>query len=624
MTSVLAGACAGALLWLVAGLAQGDLNSRIQYQHGYAFLSEPAYPPDFSHTGYVNPEAPKGGTIRVPEMGTWDNFNPLALTGREVRGVSFWVRHYNYLYDSLLEPALDEPATMYGLLAEGVAVADDGAWIAFKLRDGAYWHDGRPITVDDLVFSFEKFKTEATPTVSTPLAPITGIEVIGEREVRYLVSEDARGDAILPRRLGVMPVLPKHYWADRDVTRTTVQPPLGSGPYRVGEFSVGRWLKWERVPDYWARDLPINRGRYNFDTIKVDYFSDDQVQTEAVKGNAIDVHLENVPERWATAYDFPPARRGVFKTEEFTLSKPAGLWWPIFWNMDQRRFQDIRVREALWLQRDATWSNNRSHNFYDVGTSFFHQSELASRGLPSEAELELLEPLRDQIPKRVFTEVYRPPPNQGSGWHRDNLKRSAELLSEAGWLVRDGTLVHEQTGEPFHIRFVAVSPALGGSWIPYTRKLQRLGITSSIKAPEISNWLHRMQSGDYDAGSIFFLPDFTPTLLSSISFSSAAADQAYSYNWSNLRDPAVDTLIRHLYKARTWDAFVAAVRALDRVLLWNFYWVPGSSKTGYALVYWDKFGQPAHGPLLRETHFVDLWWWDEAKASRVAELTGSE
>jgi len=614
------------LLLLIQASASADAGpiEPIHYVHGYAFLAEPAQPSDFPYTRYVNPDAPKGGRIRVPEMGTWDNFNPLALGGRDVRGVAFWVRNYNYLYDSLMQPALDEPATLYGLLAEGVAVAPDGAWIAFRLRDGARWHDGQPITVDDVVFSFETFKEKATPTISTPLAPITGIEVIGEREIRYLVAEGSRGDPVLPRRLGIMPVIPKHYWQNRDVTRTTVEPPLGSGPYRIGEFSVGRWVEWDRVPDYWARDLPINRGRYNFDTIKVDYFRDDQVQTEAVKGNVIDVHLENVPSRWATAYDTPAHRADVFKTEEFRLSKPAGLWWPVFWNMEQPRFQDIRVREALWLMSDFEWVNKRSYGFWGLATSFFHDSELAARGLPSALELEILKPLRGQIPERVFTEAYEPPPNQGPGWHRENLLRAAALLREAGWVVRDNRLVHERTGETFHIRFVAVSPALAGSFVPYAQKLQRLGFTTSIKSPEISNWLYRMRSGDFDAGAVAFLPDYTPTLLVSNSFSSAAADQAYSFNWSNLRDPAVDTLIGHMYKAKTWEQFVAATRALDRVLLWNFYWVPGMSKTRYALAYWDKFGRPEHGPLIRGTGFVDLWWWDEAKASRVAAFARSK
>jgi microcin C transport system substrate-binding protein len=600
-------------------------DAAIAYQHGYAFLSEPAYPPDFSHTSYVNPEAPKGGEIRIREMGTWDNFNSISLGGRQVRGVSFWVRQGNYLYDSLMEPGLDEPATLYGRLAEGVAVDPDGKWIAFRLRKDAYWHDGEPITVDDVVFSFNTFKNEATPTVSTPLQTITGIEVTGEREFRYLVADFATGDPILPRRLGIMPVLPEHYWRDRDVTKTTVEPPLGSGPYRIGEFAIGRWIKWERVDDYWGRDLPINKGRYNFDTIKVDYFRDDQVQTEAFKGNVVDVHMENVAQTWATSYDTPAFRAGMFKKKEVGVLRPAGLWWPIFWNMDQERFHDPRVREALWLMSDFQWGNRRSYGFYGEGLSFFNDSELASQGLPSEAELKLLEPLRGQIPDRVFTHVYRGTPNQGSGWRRENFLEAARLLREAGWIIRDGRLVHEETGELFNIRFLAVSPALARAFRPLTRKLQRLGITSTVTAPEISNWLYRSRSGDFDAGAIAFQPDFTPTLLSSNTFSSAAADQAYSFNWSNLKDPAVDQLIGNMYKARTWEEFVAACRALDRVLLWNFYWLPGTSKTRHAMAYWDKFGQPEHDRLVHASYFVDLWWWDPEKAARVeAWLDGTE
>lgn len=606
----------GAML-LVAPLAEA-----IEYQHGYAFLKEPGYPADFTHTRYVNPDAPKGGMIRIPEMGTWDTFNPLALTGREVKGVAFWIPQDNYHYDTLMQPSLDEPAALYGNLAEGIAVDPEGAWIAFKLREGARWHDGRPITVDDVVWSFGVYRNQASPTISSPLQPFTHVEVTGPREFRFVIDESARGDTVLARRAGLLPILPKHYWEGRDVTRGTTEPPLGSGPYRVGRFSIGRWIEWERVPDWWAKDLPINRGRYNFDRIRIDYFRDDQVQTEAVKGHEVDVRFETVPPTWATGYDIPAVRKGFLRKAEFTISRPAGLWWPIFWNLEQPRFQDIRVREALWLMSDGEWSNKKSWGFWGLPTSFFHGSELAATGLPGELELKLLEPLRDQVPPRVFAEPFKLPPNQGGGWHRENLLRAAQLLREAGWVVRDDKLVHAVTGEPFHLRFVAVSPSLGGSFIPYTYKLRRLGITSNIKSPEISNWLFRMRSGDFDAGAIWFLPDFTPSLLVSNTFHSAAADQPYSANWSNLRDPAVDALIGQLYKARTWDEFVAATRALDRVLLWNFYFVAVMSKTRNALAWWDKFGIPDHGILNREVVFHDLWWWDEAKARRVLEFVG--
>ena len=604
-----------------------DAPTGIRYQHGYAFLAEPGYGPEFEHFDYVNPDAPKAGQMRIPQMGNWDSFNPVPLKGRVAAGLSVWSPPGNHLYDSLLSPSADEPSSFYGRLAEGIAIAEDGAWIGFKLREGPRWHDGKPITVDDLVFSFDVYKDKdnTAATISQPLDPFVSIEVLNDREFRYHIAEHEQGNPILPTRIGVLPVLPKHYWQAEanDITKTTVNPPLGSGPYRIGDFSVGRWLKYERVEDYWGKDLSVNRGRHNFATLKFDYFRDDQVQTEAVKGNVIDVHVENLPRLWENAYKFPAADAGVFKTPTVYLSRPAGLWWPAFWNLDQKRFQDIRVREALWLLWDFVWLNRRSYGFYGLATSFFHGSHLAASGLPSARELKFLEPLRDQVPARVFSEAYEPPPNIGPGWHRENLLKAMELFREAGWVVRDNQLVHGETGEQFHIRFVAVSPALGSSFIHYTRVLERLGITTSIKSPEISNWLFRMRSGDFDAGAIWFLPDDMPTLLISNSFSSAAADQAYSQNWSNMRDPAVDAMIEHIYTAGNYEDYVAAIRALDRILLWNFYFVPGMTKTKIGIAHWDKFGKPEHGKLNRLGH-VDTWWWDEERANAVGVFKGKK
>jgi len=613
----------GYVLWVLIAAGAGPSSWAIEYQHAYAFLSTPKYPADFTHTDYVNPDAPKGGMIRIDEMGTWDNFNPLALGGREVRGVGVWVRNINYLYDSLMEPGLDEPATLYGLLAEGIAIDPEGRWVAFRLRQDARWHDGKPITTDDLVFSLHAFKEQASPTISTPLTPITRIEVINAREVRYHIAESSRSDPILARRVAILPVLPRHALEGRDLSRTSVEVPLGSGPYRVGKFVIGRSIRWERVPDYWGSELPINKGRYNFDTIKVDYFRNDLMQTEALKGHVTDVHLENVPPRWAMAYNVPSVKAGMLRKDEFHLLRPAGMWWSLFWNMDQPMFSDIRVREALWLMNDFEWGNRRSYGFWGEALSFFQGSELASTGLPSAQELVLLEPLRGQIPERVFTTPYTGTPNQGTGNSRENFVRADQLLKDAGWIVRNGQRVNQETGEPMHLRMLAVSADLAGAWRPLASKLKRLGITTLIKAPEISNWLYRMQAGDFDVGGLWFLMDFTPTQLVTSTFHSSAADQAYSANWSNLRDPAIDTLIGHIHRARTWDEYVTALRAFDRVMLWNFYWVPSSSKVKTAIAWWDKFGIPPYTPLLRETNFVDLWWWDTAKAARVNQFLGN-
>jgi microcin C transport system substrate-binding protein len=576
-------------------------------------------PRDFAYFRYVDPQAPKGGELRLGEQGTWDTFNPTATKGRAAGGTDFGV-YRNLLYDRLLERAEDEPTARYGRLAEGVAVADDCAWIAFKIRAGARWHDGVPITAADLVFSFRHYQDTAAPDIRAPFSVFEDIEVLNDREVKYWVKEQSRCDPILPIRLGNVPVMPAHYWKDRDITKSTVEPPLGSGPYRIGEYKVGRHVVWERVDDYWGRDLPVNKGRYNFDRIKFDYFKDQSVIFEAVKANLIDVREETGPRRFFEDYEFPAAEKGYFKTELVREGKPAGLWWPVFWNLRQPRFQDIRVREALWLLYDTRWVNEKtSYGYWGEAVSFFHNSMMAHQGLPTEDELKLLEPWRDQIPERVFTEPFATPPDLGGGWTREKILKAMQLLNDAGWVIEDGVLVHGETGEPFEIKIITVSRGMQGHFYPFTRVLKRVGIKATAEAPETSNWLFRMQAGDFDGGNIWFLPDFTPTLLISNSFSSASADQRYSYNYPHVKNPAIDDLIIKMYAADNLKDFLAATRAIDRVLLWNFYFVPGMSKVNYARVYWDKFGRPDHDLILQRVVHMDTWWWDEAKVARIAE-----
>jgi microcin C transport system substrate-binding protein len=622
---------AGALLMLLASLpidaARADILSSatgITYSHGVAYLREPEYPVDFTHFRFVDPNAPKGGRIRFGEMGNWDSFVEVPVSGRPVSGVSVTADPLSLIYDSLLTHAIDTPSDRYGRLAEGIAVAEDGAWIGFLLREGARWHDGRPITVDDYAFTFEVFARKANPTIRLSMAPFERLEVLNERAIRYWVRPHMRQQPSLPLRIGAMAVLPRHYWEERDITRSTLQPPLGSGPYRIKSFKTGRKITFERVPDYWGRDLPVNRGRYNFEEIVYDYFRDDQVLYEAVKGDLIDVREETVPVRWATGYNTPALRRGDFVMELNRLLRPAGLWWPIFWNQRIERFRDVRVREALYLLRDGDWSNRvLSHDFWDNPTSFFHDSEFAHRGTPSPRELELLEPIRHLVPPRVFTEEFTLIEQRGAGWSRETVLRALELFGEAGWVVRDNRLVHAETGEPFEIRLLAVSPALASSFIPYIQVLKKVGIHASVSSPEISSWLHRSRSGDFDGGALWFMPDSTPALLVSNTFSSASVGQAYSPNWAGIQDPAVDKLIGDMEAARTYDEFVAALRALDRVLMWNFYYAPTMSRTQQGMVFWNRFGRPDHERLTR-TAIAEIWWWDANRAARVARARATE
>lgn len=592
----------------------------LDYKHGYAFLSEPALPEDFQHFKFINPNAPKGGQIRIPKMGNWDSFNMLLAKGRVADGLGFWDKGKNLLWDSLMVAGLDEPATYYCQIAEGIYVPKDNAWVAFKLRKEARWHDGRPITVEDVLFTFKTLQDHASATIRSAFKPFT-IEVTGPLEFRFHIDPGLRNDTSVIFTLGGMPILPKHYWESRDITKTTVEPPLGSGSYRVGRFAVGRWVEFERVKDYWGADLAVSKGRNNFDIIKYDYFRDDQVQTEAIKANVIDVHDENVPRTWHSKYDIPAHEQGLLKKTRIKLLKPSGLWWPVFWNLDQPRFQDIRVRKALWLLGDSVWGSERSYDFYGHALSFFHESELAATGLPSAGELKFLEPLRDLVPETVFTTPYRPQPNAGKGWSRKNLLAAAELLKEAGWVIENMKLVHGQTREPFHIRFVAVSPALAAAFVPFKKNLERLGISASIKAPEISNWLYRMRAGDFDAGAVPFMSTSLPTQHIKNWFASVEADREYSQNWSNLRDPAIDALIEEISNATNRQDYVAAVRAFDRVMLLNYYWLLGSSKTRSSIAYWNKFGIPESGPL-RRLAIEDTWWWDEENAAIVNAFTG--
>ncbi len=598
-------------------------HTGIAYQHSYGFLKKTKYGPEATHFDYVNPHAPKGGTYRGAQMGAWDSFNPVPLRGRVVMGAFFWVKAWRYLWDSLLRPALDEPAGFYGLIAQGVAVGVDGDWVAFKLREEARWHDGRPITVDDVVWTFEIAKSDMTnPAISQLYVGFTSAEQIGPLEVRFNIAPELQGDPYLPIRIGDMPILPKHFWATRDIFKTTVEPILGSGPYKIGRFSVGRWVEWERVDDYWAADLAPNVGHFNFDVLRWEYFRDNQVQTEAVKAHVIDGHVEDIPRAWQAGYDTPAMQAGKTKRLVYNWLRPAGMWWTNFLNLDQKRFHDIRVREALWLLGDYHWGARRSYNFYGQATSFFTGSELAASGLPDAAELRLLEPLRNQVPPRVFTHPPEPPPGDGRGYNREHVLRAARLLEEAGWVVENNRLVHHETKEPFELRFLAVSAALGRSMVPYTKRLQRLGIKTSISAPEISNWQYRMRSGDFDVGSIWFLPELPPNTLIKNQFYSSGADMDYSYNWLNLRDPAVDALIDAVHAAETWEEYLAACRAFDRVMQWNFYFMPSSSKTEHSMVYWDKFGRPDNQAPLNRHPQVPTWWYDEDKAAAVLEYLG--
>ncbi|MEJ2130384.1 MAG: extracellular solute-binding protein, partial [Gammaproteobacteria bacterium] len=486
----------------------------------------------------------------------------------------------------------------------------------------------QPITVEDAIFSFHAYKEHGSVAIKTLLSGIERIEQTGPREVRYVVTDEEMRNAATVLVLGQLPILPEHYWETRDVARTTVEPPLGSGPYRIGRFVVGRYVEYERVADYWGRDLPVNRGRYNFDVVKIDAFRDEAVMREAHKADVIDVRNETISKAWATEYDFPAVKRGLFKRELVKLNRPEGLWWPVFWNLRVKRLQDVRVREALFLLYDFDYINRvLMFGFYDRGVSYFQQSEFAQRGLPSADELELLEPWRGKIPERVFTEVFDPPGTGGYGPARDQLRRALELFGEAGWVVQDGVLRNRETGEPFTLEFIVVSPMAVRSILPFMASLERAGIESTARAPEISNWLYRMRASEFDGGVQRFTPSTMPGFQLMRMFGSAGTDMGFGQNWPGIKNPALDFLIEKMVGAESERELIAAARAFDRIMLWNFYHVPGLVRPGYRLTYWDRFGRPDAKRLSRPI-YLDAWWWDPARAARVeaglAELEASD
>ena len=601
----------------VAILVLSSPANAIDYSHGTSYLEPLKYGADFVHFAYVNPDAPKGGAIRYPELGTFDSFNNILDKGRVAGGVAF-LGAWNLLYDRLLEQAADEPASYYGRLAAGVWVAEDFKQFAFKIRDGAFWHDSTPLTAEDVVFTFNTFKEKGSAGIKTALLELGTVELVSDNEVLFTTKPDAPGKPDLLFAVGAFPILPKHYWAPLDITITTTVPPLGSGPYRIGRFEIGKNITLDRVDGYWGADIAVNRGRYNFDHVKFDYFRDEAIMVEAIKGDVIDVRHESVSKNWTTAYDFPAVKAGYFKKELVHLDKPWGLWWPVMWNLDRERFQDIRVREALWLLSDFNWTNRvLMYGFYKSADSFFFNSRMAASGLPSEEELTLLEPWQGKIPERVFTKAWVSKGTSGFGYDRDNIKRSLQLFKEAGWELRDGVMENVRTGDPFIIDFIFVSPMALRQETPLMRMLNTVGIQTTARAPEISNWLYRMRNGKFDGGVLAFEPNTTPGLMLRNRLSTTSADTTGGQNWNRIRDPAVDAMIDHVLAARDPKDFYAATRALDRILLWNFYYVPGLGSPGYRLVYWDKFGIPQDRPRLRRIAWIDTWWWDEAKAERV-------
>lgn len=569
------------------------------WQHAVAMHGEPKYGPDFTHFEYVNPDAPKGGSLRLSAIGTFDSLNGFILRGTPADGLGL-------IYDTLTTSSRDEPFTEYGLLAEAIQIAPDRSWVRYRLRQEARFHDGAPVRPEDVIFSFNLLMTQGHPVYRVYWAGVEAVEKIGPREVEFRFRDGNNPE--LPLIMGQMPVLPEHYWKERDFSRTTYEPPLGSGPYRIGQVEAGRSITYERVEDYWGRDLPVNRGRFNFDRIRYDYYRDGTVALEAFKGGAFDFRLENIAKAWATAYDISAVRDGRIIRKEFPHENPAGMQGFV---MNTRRwvFQDRKLRQALNYAFDFEWTNTTLfYGAYERTESYFANSELAARQPPSAEELALLELYRDRLPPEVFSEVYHAPRTTGVGLARENLRIASRMLDEAGWVVRNGRRVHAASGRPLQFEILLVNPSFERVTLPFVRNLERLGISASVRTVDATQYLERMKRFDFDMTVVVLGQSLSPGNEQESYWSCAAAETEGSRNYAGICDPVVDALIKKVISAPDRDSLIARVRALDRVLLWGHYVIPHWHTKVWRVAYWNRLAHPELSPKYGLPPVETTWW----------------
>jgi len=605
------------IVLLLASAASGEApdpaGAEVRTAHAIAMHGTPKYPSDFTHFDYVNPDAPKGGTLRLASEGGFDSFNAFIAKGNTAEGLG-------YLTETLLQSSADEPFSEYGLLAESVEWPEDRSWVTFTLRPEARWHDGTPVTVDDVIFSLELLKTQGHPFYRFYYGSVASAERVGPRTVRFTFAEGDNRE--LPLIVGQMPILAKHYWQDRDFSQTTLEPPLGSGPYRIAEFEPNRYVVLERVEDYWGKDLPINRGQYNFDRIRYDYYRDTTVVRQALKAGDIDFRIENQAKAWAVDYNISAVAKGMLNKVEIEHELPTGMQAFVM-NARREIFADRRVRRALAYAFDFEWTNrNLFFGQYTRTESYFSNSELASSGLPQGEELEILSRYRGRVPEEVFTREYRAPATDGTGWPRANLRRAFELLAEAGWVVRDLQLVNAETGEPMRFEILLVSPAFERIVLPFRRNLRRLGIDASVRLVDAAQYQNRLRSFDFDMIVGSWGESDSPGNEQRNFWGSQAADTQGSRNFAGIKDPVVDELIELVISAPTRESLVARTRALDRVLLWGHYVVPNWHIRVQRLLYWDKFARPSVTP--KNGTSINYWWFDPARARALEERRAQE
>jgi microcin C transport system substrate-binding protein len=579
--------------------------------HGLSLFGDLKYGPDFKNFDYVNPNAPKGGTMRFSAIGTYDTLNPFVVKGIAASNVG-------QIFDTLMLPSQDEPSSEYGLVAESVEVAPDKLSVLYTLRKEARFHDGSPMTPDDVVWTFETLRTKGHPSYRTYYGDVTKVEKEGERGVRFhFKSADNRE---LPQILGQMAVLSQKYWAGRDFEKTTLDPPLGSGPYKIEAIDAGRSITYRRVPDYWGADLPVRKGRNNVDVARYDYYRDGTIALEAFKAGQYDIRTENSSILWATGYDGPALRQGLIKKEELPNELPSGMQG-FGYNLRRPLFQDPRVRQALAYAFDFDWSNkNLFYGAYTRTRSYFDNSELAAKGVPQGDELQILEKYRGKIPDEVLTKEYDPPKYDGSGNIRDGLREGLKLLQAAGWGFKNEKLVNEKTGQPFEFELLLDNPQFERIVLPFAKNLERMGITARVRTVDNAQYEKRMETFDYDMTIVAFGQSLSPGNEQREYWGSKAADEEGSRNQLGIKNPVLDELIEELIKAPDRPSLVAHTRALDRLLQYGYYVIPNYHIAAFRVAYWDKFRRPQISPKYGVG--IDTWWVDPKAEQTIEEKKG--
>ncbi len=577
--------------------------------HAMAMHATPKYGPGFSHFDYVNPDAPKGGTLTLAAVTPFDNFNPFILKGVSAPGAGL-------LYDTLTTRSDDEPFSEYGLVAESMTLAPDNAAITFHLRPEAVFANGDPVTAEDVAFTFRTLLEHGAPLYKRYYADVAEVVVEDEQTVRFAFATTQNLE--LPLILGQLPVLPKAYWEGRDFAAVTLDVPYGSGPYAIEEFKAGQEVRYRRREDYWAKDLPVNKGRHNVDVIRHIVFLDDAIALTAFKAGEFDFRLNRIAKAWATQFEGPAFDKGLIVKEMIPHSIPAGMQGFVM-NTRREVFRDPRVRHAMSLAFDFEWTNaNIFNGLYTRTQSYFANSEMASEGLPDAAELALLEPWRGQIPEEVFTTEYHAPKTDGSGRNRENLKQALALLQEAGWRFEDGRMMKD--GKPLEFEFLLRDPAFERVALPYFKNLERIGVRATPRMVDDSQYINRMRAFDFDMTTMVFPQSNSPGNEQRDFFSAEAAEIPGSRNFMGVADPAVDALVEAIITAPDRDALVTACRALDRVLLWKRLVVPHWHLGAYRVAYWKQLTRPETTP----PYGLDLqaWWIDPTKAAEVRAARG--